>query len=105
MDLFKDFHTVKDLKFDITKLQKALKQVLSRKSYDDAAGTKYIAGIALNQIPGDLSSIKGENVKGIYWTKPDSSGKESIRAKKITVKNIQRIFSSFFCFISVEEKD
>jgi len=83
MDLFKDFHTVKDLKFDITKLQNALKQVLSRKSYDDAAGTKYIAGIALNQIPGDLESIKGENVKGVYWTKPDSSGRESVRAKKI----------------------
>jgi len=83
MDLFKDFHTVKDLKFDITKLQNALKQVLSRKSYDDAAGTKYIAGIALNQIPGDPESIKGENVKGVYWTKPDSSGRESVRAKKI----------------------
>jgi len=83
MDVFKDFHTVKDLKFDIVKLQKALRQILSRKSYDDAAGTKYIAGIALNQIPGDPSSIKGENVKGIYWTKPDSSGIESVRAKKI----------------------
>jgi len=83
MDQFKDFHTVKDLKFDIKKLQLALKQVLSRKSYDDAAGTKYIAGIALNQIPNDPSSIKGENVKGIYWTKPDSSGTERIRAKKI----------------------
>ena len=83
MDLFKDFHTVKDLKFDITKLQSALKQVLSRKSYDDAGGTKYIAGISLNQIPGDPNSIKGENVKGIYWTKPDSTGKETTRAKKI----------------------
>ena len=51
MDLYKDFHTVKDLKFDIKKLQTALKHVLSKKSYDDAAGTKYIAGIALNQIP------------------------------------------------------
>ena len=83
MDKFIDFHTVKDLKFDIKKLRNALKQVLSRKSYDDAAGTKYIAGIALNQIPGDPDSIKGENVKGIYWTKPDSSGVESVRAKKI----------------------
>ena len=27
--------------------------------------------------------LKGENVKGIYWTRPDSSGKEEIRAKKI----------------------
>ncbi len=78
-----DFHKVEDLKSDISKLQNALKTVLQRKSYDDAAGTKYIAGISLNQIPGDPESIKGENVKGIYWTRPDSSGKEEIRAKKI----------------------
>ena len=78
-----DFSKVEDLKFDILKLRKALKQVLSRKEYDDAVGTKYIAGISLNQIPGDSDSIKGENVKGIYWTKPDSSGKEAVRAKRI----------------------
>ena len=83
MDLFKDFHTVNDLRFDIKKLQSALKQVLSKKSYDDACGTKYIGSIALNQIPGDINSIKGEAAKGIYWTKPDSSGKETVRAKAI----------------------
>ena len=83
MDQFKDFRKVKELNFDIVKLRTALDQVLSRKSYDDAAGTKYIAGISLNQIPGDPDSAKGENVKGIYWTKPDSSGKETLRAKKI----------------------
>ena len=78
-----DFSKVENLKFDILKLRKALKQVLSRKEYDDAVGTKYIAGISLNQIPGDPDSIKGENVKGIYWTKPNSSGKEAVRAKRI----------------------
>ncbi len=78
-----DFYQVPDLKFDISKLRNALKRVLARKSYDDAAGTKYIAGIFLNQIPGKPESITGENVKGIYWTKPDSSGKEEVRAKKI----------------------
>ena len=78
-----DFHKVDDLKFDISKLQNALKTVLQRKSYDDAAGTKYIAGISLNQIPGDSESIKGENIKGIYWTKPDNSGNEEVRATKI----------------------
>ena len=83
MDQYKDFYKVDYLKFDILKLKIALNQVISRKSYDDAAGTKYIAGISLNQIPGDPDSMKGENVKGIYWTKPDSSGKEAIRAKKI----------------------
>ncbi len=78
-----DFRKIEGLKFDITKLRDALKIILQRKTYDDAAGTKYIAGISLNQIPGDSESISGENVKGIYWTKPDSSGKEEIRAKKI----------------------
>ena len=83
MDSYKDFHTVKDLKFDIKKLQEALKQVLTKKNYDDGAGTKYIASISLNQIPGNPESTKGENAKGIYWTKPDSTGRESVRAKKI----------------------
>jgi len=83
MDHFKDFRKVTDLKFDIVKLRTALDQVLSKKTYDDAAGTKYIAGISLNQIPGNPDSAKGENVKGIYWTKPDGSGKEAMRAKKI----------------------
>ena len=74
-----DFHKIENLKFDITKLQNALKIVLQRKSYDDAAGTKYIAGISLNQIPGDPESIKGSKVRGVYWTKPDSTGKEVSR--------------------------
>ena len=87
MDQLRNFHKVRDLKFDIGKLKEALKIVLSRKDYDDAAGTKYIAGISLNQIPGNPDSIKGENVKGVYWTKPDSSGKEVIRAKAINEKN------------------
>ena len=58
-----DFHKVEELKFDINKLRDALKTVLQRKSYDDAAGTKYIAGISLNQIPGNPESIFGENIK------------------------------------------
>ena len=87
MEQFKDFRKVNDLKFDITRLRKALDEVLSRKSYDDALGTKYIAGISLNQIPGNSDSIKGENVKGVYWTKPDGSGKEAIRAKAINEKD------------------
>ena len=79
----KDFYKIEGVKFDVLKLRSALKEVLSRKSYDDVAGTKYIAGICLNQIPGKPESITGENIKGVYWTKPDGSGKEEIRAKKI----------------------
>ena len=61
-----DFHKIDGIRFDIDKLRNALKTVLQRKSYDDAAGTKYIASISL-----------------IYWTRPDSSGNEEVRAKKI----------------------
>ena len=77
-----DFHKVKDLKFDISKLQNALKTVLQRKSYDDAAGTKYIAGISLNQIPGDPDSARGENVKGIYWTSLIAQERKKLEQKE-----------------------
>ena len=99
MDLFKDFHKVDNLKFDIIKLREALNQILSKKKYDNACGTKYIAAISLNQIPGDPNSIKDESVKGIYWTRPDGTGKEYIRAKKINesaytefVKDLQHTY-------------
>ena len=37
----------------------------------------------MNQIPGDPKSTKGKNVRGVFWTKPDSSGKEVLRDKQI----------------------
>ena len=40
-----DFHTVKDLKFNVEKLQGALNQVLKIKKYDDANGIKNFAAI------------------------------------------------------------
>ena len=49
MDQFQDFRKVKDLKFDIIKLRSALDEVLSRKSYDDAAGTLTITNTAPDQ--------------------------------------------------------
>jgi len=83
MNDFKDFHTVPDLKFDLSKLQEALKQVLKIKKYDDAGGISNFGAICLNQIPGDPDSIKGNNARGVYWTKPDHTGKETPRDKKI----------------------
>ena len=35
------------------------------------------------EIPGDPSSTKGNNARGIYWTKPDHTGKEIPRDKLI----------------------
>ena len=83
MNNFNDFHTVKNLKFDIKKLQEALKQVLKIKKFDDANGVKYFAAICLNQIPGKPESISGNDARGVYWTKPDSTGVEVSRDVKI----------------------
>ena len=81
--MFSDFQKQEDIKFDIIKLRQALKQVLKKKGFDDAEGISHFGGIALNQIPGDPESTKGKNVRGVFWTKPDSSGKEVLRDKQI----------------------
>ena len=80
--LFNDFQK-QDIKFDITKLKKACDDVLKIKGFDTSLGIPHFAGIPLNQIPGDEDSIKGNNVRGIYWTKPDSTGVEVQRESKI----------------------
>ena len=80
--LFNDFQK-QDIKFDITKLKKACDDVLKIKGFDTSLGIPHFAGIPLNQIPGDEDSIKGNNVRGIYWTKPDNTGVEVQRESKI----------------------
>ena len=81
--MLNDFHKQEGLKFDIIKLRQALKQVLKKRNYDNAEGISHFGGISLNQIPGDPESTKGKNVRGVFWTKPDSSGKEVLRDKYI----------------------
>jgi len=83
MNDFKDFHTVKDLRFDVKKLRTALNEVLKIKKYDTANGIKNFAAICLNQIPGNPDSTKGNYARGVYWTKPNQTGKEAIRDKMI----------------------
>ena len=80
--LFNDFQK-QDIKFDISKLKQACDEVLKIKGFDTSLGIPHFAGIPLNQIPGDPDSVKGNNVRGIYWTKPDSTGVEVQRESKI----------------------
>ena len=79
---FNDFQK-QDIKFDISELRNACNEVLKIKGFDTSLGIPHFAGVSLNQIPGDPESIKGNKVRGIYWTKPDSSGREVIRDSKI----------------------
>ena len=76
--LFHDFQK-QELKFDINKLRSACDQVLKIKGFDTSLGIPHFAAIPLNQIPNDPDSVKGHKARGVYWTKPDSSGKEFSR--------------------------
>ena len=76
--LINDFQKQK-LKFDINKLRFACDQVLKIKGFDTSLGIPHFAAIPLNQIPNDPDSVKGHKARGVYWTKPDSSGKEFSR--------------------------
>ena len=80
--LFNDFQK-QNVKFDISKLKQACDEVLKIKGFDTSLGIPHFAGIPLNKIPGDPDSVKGNNVRGIYWTKPDSTGVEVQRESKI----------------------
>ena len=95
MNKMSDFHTVEDLKFDTKKLQSALAEVLKIKKYDDAGGISNFGAICLNQIPGDSNSVKGNNARGIYWTKPDHTGKETPRDKLINEKAYTEFVKDF----------
>ena len=70
---FEDFYKVPDLKFNISKLRLDLENILKKKHFD-TPGVSHFGAIPLNQIPNDETSIKGNNIRGKYWTISDESG-------------------------------
>ena len=91
---FNDFQK-QDIKFNINELRKACDQVLKIKGFDTSLGIPHFAGIALNQIPNDPDSIKGNKVRGVYWTKPDSSGNEVSRDVKVEENKYTQFVKDF----------
>ena len=85
-----------DFKFDIDKLRNACNEVLKIKGFDTSLGIPHFAGISLNQIPGDPDSIKGNKVRGVYWTKPDSTGVEVL--SRYSRKRYSKSNSNYFKF-------
>ena len=75
---FSDFQK-QNISFDIAKLQEAYKQIVQTKKFEDGGGISHFGAICLTQKPGDPDSIKGNKSRGVYWTKPDKSGKEVTR--------------------------
>jgi len=75
---FEDFYEVPNLNFDILKLRKDLNEILKNKKFN-SPGVTHFGAIPINQIPNDESSIKGNNIRGKYWTIADDTGKEVSR--------------------------
>ena len=91
---FEDFYQVPELKFDISKLRKDLEVILKQKNFT-SPGVSNFGAISLNQIPNDEDSIKGNNIRGVYWTKPDETGKEVSRDVGINESKYTQLVSEF----------
>ena len=91
---FNDFQK-QDISFDINKLRNACDDVLKIKGFDTSLGIPHFAGIPLNQIPNDPNSIKGNKVRGIYWTKPNSSGEEVTRDVNVEESKYTQFIEEF----------
>ena len=81
-------YKIPNISFDIDRLVKSYYEILESKKFDGGEGhVSHIDSIALNKIPGNEESTKGKYSWGLYWTKPDSSGKEVARANYINENN------------------
>ena len=90
---FNDFQR-QDIKFDIAKLQETYKEIVKTKKFEDAGVTNFGA-ISLTQIPGNPESIKGSNARGVYWTKPDKTGKEVSRDVNIKEEDYSEFIKEY----------
>ena len=91
---FNDFQKQK-IKFDINKLKEAYSQVLKIKDFQGVEGVTNFGAISLTQIPGAPDSVKGNKARGIFWTKPDQSGKEVVRDQMIDESAYSEFISDY----------
>ena len=91
---FEDFYKVPELKFDISKLRNDLDLILENKKFN-SPGVTHFGAISLNQIPNDEESIKGNNIRGKYWTIADETGKEVSRDIDIEESKYTKLVPEF----------
>ena len=99
---FEDFYKVPELSFDISKLRTDLDIILKKKKFA-SPGVSNFGAISLNQIPNDENSILGNNIRGVYWTKPDESGKEVTRDIGIDESKYNPFDKSVVIFLKSKE--
>ena len=91
---FEDFYEVPDLNFDISKLKKDLDKILKSNKFN-SPGVTHFGAIPINQIPNDESSVKGNNIRGRYWTIADDTGKEVSRDVDIDESKYTQLVPAF----------
>ena len=79
------------ISFDIDKLQSATNELFSRMSWRQ----HIVKGLCMTQIPGDPSSADGDKLRGVFYTKPDSTGKEVKREKDIDESQYTEFVENF----------
>ena len=92
---YSDFYQVPDLKFDIKKLREDLDTVLKNKGFASPKGVSNFGAIPLNQVPNDKNSTEGSNIRGVYWTIADESGKEVKRDVPIDESKYTELIPEF----------
>ena len=91
---FNDFQK-QNLNFDISKLQRAYKEIIKIKKFETAGGVSHFGAICLTRVPGDSESIKDNKARGLYWTKPDKSGNEVSRDVAIDESSYTELVPEF----------
>jgi len=84
------------LGIDIDKLGKAYLDFRSKLGFrTDDKSLRDFNAICINRIPGDENSITGGNVRGLYWTYPDSTNVEEQRLPYIEEHKYTEICPEF----------
>ena len=91
---FEDFYQIPDLKFDITKLRSELDLILKKNKFN-TPGVTHFGAIPINQIPNNDNSVKGNNIRGKYWTIADETGKEVSRDINIEESKYTKLLPEF----------
>jgi len=91
---FKDFYEVPNLNFDISRMRADLNNILESKKFN-SPGVSHFGAISINQIPNDENSIKGNNIRGKYWTIADETGKEVSRDIEIDESKYTQLVPEF----------
>ena len=83
------------LNIDIDRLGKCYFDVKSKLGLktDDKTLIDFNA-ICVNRIPDDENSITGGNIRGLYWTMPDTTNHEEQRLEKVKNIYIQRLIQN-----------